>query len=121
LRNGRTSIFKYGAINYEIYAELIAEEIGCQMGIDMAHYNVAKYDGIIGVLTPNFLNDKDELIISSYSLNDSVQKICDENSINLDLRGNTISNIVQAACTYDNRVDRTYEKMGILWPYYGKL
>ncbi|MBR4619189.1 MAG: hypothetical protein IKO49_07785 [Bacilli bacterium] len=51
MRNGRTSIFKYGAINYEIYAELIAEEIGCQMGIDMAHYNVAKYDGIIGVLT----------------------------------------------------------------------
>lgn len=123
-KGGQSAIFKYGAINYEIYAELIAEEIGAQMGIEMAHYNYAVYNGIKGVLTPVFLKEKyDELIVSSYSLNDSAQKICEENSIYADLKGNTISNIVQAACIYDERIDSeelTFELMK-RWVFYGLI
>lgn len=122
-KNGMLSIFKFGANNYEIYAELIAEELGNQMGIDMAHYELAIYNGIRGVLTPLFLNDKEELIISTYSLNDAAQKICEENSINVKLKSNTIPNIVQSACIYDSRLDSealTYELMK-RWVFYGLI
>ena len=123
LKNKKISIFKYGAINYEIYAELIAEEIGAQMGIEMAHYDYAKYNNIFGVLTPNFLSTTDELIVSSYSINENAQKICDENSIYTNLKGNTIPNIVQAASIYDDRIDSENLTFELLkrWVFYGLI
>ena len=123
VNNGKSFIFKYGAINYEIYAELIAEEIGCQMGLDMAHYDYCEYNNIKGVLTPVFLKSDDELIVSSYSINEVAQNICEENSIYANLKGNTISNIVQSASIYDDRIDTeeiTFELMR-RWVFYGLI
>ena len=60
-KDGIKYIFKWGAINYEIWSELISEQIGKQLGIDMAHYELAFCCGTYGVLTPSFLKE-DEII-----------------------------------------------------------
>ena len=49
IKDGKIYIYKYGAINNEIYAELIAEQLGLQIGINMAHYELASYKDTIGV------------------------------------------------------------------------
>ena len=66
-KDGKTYIYKYGAINYEIWAELIAEQLGIQAGINMAHYRLASYNNTFGVLTDYFL-EPGELIISCDNL-----------------------------------------------------
>lgn len=96
-------IFKYGAINYEIWSELIAEQLGKQIGIEMAHYEVAEYKGVYGLLTKNFLKEG-ELIISSDNLKKSANFIISENSLGGDLKCNTIIDIIQASYICDNRI-----------------
>jgi hypothetical protein len=103
-KNGQKFIFKYGAINYEIWSELIAEEIGKQIGIEMAHYEVAVCNGIYGVITPNFLG-KNELIISSNNLKQIINSMFDENNIKEYLAGNSIDYIVNSAYVFDKKID----------------
>ena len=78
VKDGQVYIFKYGAINNEIYAELIAEQLGLQVGINMAHYELASYGNTIGLLTPSFLKPG-QLIISSDYLKENMQRIYGEN------------------------------------------
>lgn len=47
VKKDKEYIFKYDLTNFEVYAELIAEQIGKQMGIDMAHYLLAEYNGTV--------------------------------------------------------------------------
>ena len=122
VKDGSSYIFKYGSTNFQIYAELIAEQIGKQMGITMAHYDMANKDGIYGVLTPNFLKPC-EMIISSLALRKSIDEICDENDISLDLSENVVTNIVTSAYVYDKTIDTkkiTYELMK-RWVFYGLI
>lgn len=118
---GKQYLFKYGASNYEIYAELIAEQIGLQCGIDMAHYNVATYNGEIGVLTPSFLSDN-ELIISVDKLKKAVGYIFFENTIVEDLRKNTVENILKAVYTYFPDMSKDlFDELIKRWIFYGLI
>lgn len=115
-------IFKYGAINYEIWSELIAEQLGLQIGIDMAHYQLACYNGTYGVLTPSFVKSG-ELIISSDNLKKAIQFIFDENHLLSDLRDNSVVNLVQAAYAYDNRINSQELSFELMkrWCFYGLI
>ncbi|MBQ3510961.1 MAG: HipA domain-containing protein [Bacilli bacterium] len=121
-KDGKTYIYKYGSLNNEIWAELIAEQLGKQADIEMAHYEVAEYKGTIGVLTDYFL-DSTELIISSDNLKANIQNIYDENNININLKENTISNLVLAASMYDDRVDPKQLMLELMqrWCFYGLI
>ena len=97
-------IFKYGAINNEIFAELIAEQLGKQMGIEMAHYEVASDGEHIGVLTDNFLAPG-ELLCSSDYIRENIENISGDSGLYIDMKDNTIENVVRSARTYDPEVD----------------
>lgn len=121
-KDSEVFIYKYGAMNNEIWAELIAEQLGLQVGIEMAHYEIASYDDTIGVLTPSFLKPN-ELIISSDNLKLNILNIYQENNIFANLSNNTIVNIVRSACLHDPRVkvkSLTLELM-LRWCFYGLI
>lgn len=122
MKDGKIYIYKYGAINNEVLAELIAEQLGLQAGIDMAHYELASYQGTIGVLTPSFLKPG-ELIISSDNLKSNIQNIYNENNIFASLSDNTITNIVKAACLHDPRVKVKSLTLSLMlrWAFYGLI
>lgn len=94
-KGGNTYIFKYGSCNFESYAEAIAEQLGKQVGIDMAHYELAQAGDIYGVLTDYFVSDG-ERFISSKELVDIVNNQLKNDGITLSLKGNTIANICQS-------------------------
>lgn len=121
-KDNKTYIYKYGPVNYEIWAELIAEQLGLQAGIPMAHYQLASYKNTIGVLTDYFLGPL-ELIISSDNLKDNVQAVYDENNIPGILKDNTVKNIVTAATIYDDRVDPEQLSLDLMlrWCFYGAI
>lgn len=121
-KNGKYYIYKFGSINNEILAELIAEQLGIQVGIKMAHYKYAACQDTKGVLTDYFLEPQ-ELIISSDNLRENAQKIIDENNLNQDLRENTITNIVTAATIYDDRVipEELTRELMLRWCFYGLI
>lgn len=124
LMNDQLYIIKQGAINYEIYAELIAEKLGKQVGIDMAHYEVCEYNDTIGLITPVFLNDEnEELVMSVKILLEASQNICYENNIKYNLKGNTIENIVKAAALFDNRINikELINELVKRWIFYGMI
>ena len=100
----RRYIYKYGAINYEIYAELIAEQLGNQMGIEMAHYALATDGKTIGLLTDNFLVPGEFLCSSDY-IKENIEKISGDSGLNINLKENTIENVAHSACTYDSDLD----------------
>lgn len=121
-KDDKTYIYKYGAINYEIWAELIAEQLGRQAGIDMAHYEIASFEDTVGLLTDSFLSEG-ELIVSSDTLKSAMQNILSENSIHSDFRNNSLENIIQAAFVYDGHLDTqelTYE-LTKRWAFYGLI
>lgn len=121
-KDNKIYIYKFGAINYEIWAELIAEQLGIQAGIKMAHYRIASYKNTIGVLTDYFL-EPGELIISCDNLKKSAQEILNENNISINLKGNSLENIMQAAYTYDNTINSqeiTFE-LTKRWAFYGLI
>lgn len=121
-KDGKKYIFKYGVVNYEMYAELIAERLGIQIGIDMAHYEAAHMDNRIGVITDNFLG-RDDLIITSDKLREYIQILFNENNINFDVKDSSILNIIEAVWTYDNNINienLSYELMK-RWLFYGLI
>lgn len=54
-------LFKQGASNYEIWAELIAEEIGKQCGLNMAHYDLGIYHNQLGLISESFLKSNEKI------------------------------------------------------------
>ena len=122
VKDGQIYIFKYGAINNEIYAELIAEQLGLQVGINMAHYELASYGNTIGLLTPSFLKPG-QLIISSDYLKENMQRIYAENNIEINISEHTIDNLVNAACSFDTRIKENGLRFDLLlrWAFYGLI
>ena len=103
-KDGIQYIFKYGAVNYEIWSELLAEQLGKQVGINMAQYRIACYNGTHGLLTPSFVL-KSELIFSSDYLKKTATFLFDENNLPGNLKENSIINIVQSAYTLDSNIN----------------
>lgn len=122
IKDGIKYLYKFGASYYEIYAELIAEKLGKQCGIQMASYRVATYKNSVGVLTKNFLKPG-ELIISSDKLKKAVSFIYEENNINGSLKDNTVSNLLEAAFTYDSttNTEKLYKELIKRWMFYGVI
>lgn len=65
--NGKEYLFKTGASNYEIFAEVISAELAHQCNLSTADYDIAIYNGHIGVVTPSFLKPGD-IILSGEDL-----------------------------------------------------
>ena len=121
-KDNKQYIYKYGSVNDEIWAELIAEQLGLQAGITMAHYRLAKWKDTIGVITDYFVG-KEELIISSDNLKKAVQAILNENNILAMLKNNSLENIMTAAYTYDNTIDTAKLTRELMkrWIFYGLI
>ena len=122
MKDGQVYIFKYGAVNNEMWAELIAEQLGLQAGINMAHYEFASYGNTIGLLTTSFLKPG-QLIISSDYLKENMQRIYGENNIEVNISEHTIENLVQAACTFDTRIKENVLTFDLFlrWAFYGLI
>ncbi len=104
LKNGKKYLFKFGASNYEIYAELIAEELAHQCGFETATYELAIYKGKTGIVTPSFLKSY-EIIISGDKYLSNAKDIAIQNNINLDFKNNNIENIMNAVAFQDPNSD----------------
>ena len=83
INDGQKYLFKTGATNYEILAELIAEKLAKQCGFPTAEYRFAIYKGKTGVVTPSFLK-KGEIIITGDEYITHAKEIAKQNNINLD-------------------------------------
>lgn len=117
-KDGKVYLFKTGASNYEIWAELIASEIIKQCGYDAAEYDVALYGGEVGVISPNFLKSN-ETIISGDVILDFYRKILLENNRSTDDLNN-IESIMNAMKYYTkDRIERSalFEKLVFLWSF----
>lgn len=99
-KNGVKYLFKYGASNYEIWAELLTTVLAKQCDFEVAEYELATYKGNVGVVTKDFKKEG-ELIISGDRFIKSIQEILEENNINHDIKGNSIENIMFAIGTYN--------------------
>lgn len=93
--NDRKYLFKTGASNYEVYAEIIAAELAKQCGFKAAEYDVAVLDGKTGVITPSFLKNGD-IIISGHQYLENAKAIAIQNNIGMDFRENSVENILNA-------------------------
>lgn len=83
-KDNKEYLFKAGASNYEIFAEVISAELAKQSGIETAEYDIAIYNGIIGVVTPSFLSEGDVILSGEelYNLAKSANpSLIPENSI----------------------------------------
>ena len=121
-KDGKKYLFKYGVVNYESYAELIAEQLGIQAGIEMAHYEAAVMLGKLGVITTNFLKSED-LIMTSDKLREYIQILFNENNINYDVKDSSILNIIEAAWTYDGNINVEILSNELMkrWVFYGLI
>lgn len=104
LKDGKKYLFKCGASNYEIYAELIASELAKQCGFETAEYDLAVHNGKTGVVTPSFLKFGD-IIISGDKYLSNAQDIAIQNNINLRFENNSIENIMNAVAFQDPNSD----------------
>lgn len=122
IKNNKEYIFKYDLVNFEVYAELIAEQIGKQMGIIMAHYLLAEYNGIVGVLTPNFLKTNDKIMSIDY-FKEFVEKMSLENNVILNIKEHSVFNIVNAASVFDVTIDANnlFLSLAKRWLFYGLI
>ena len=94
LIDNKKYLFKAGASNYEIFAELLACELAKQCNIETAEYYLAMYNFIPGVLSPNFLKPND-IIISGDRILENAKTILKENNLNSNIE-NSIEGIEKA-------------------------
>ena len=95
-------LFKTGASNYEIYAELISSELARQCGFRTATYDLAILNGKTGVLTPSFLEFGDT-IISGRKYLEYAKEVALENNMYMDFKENSIENILNAVAILDGK------------------
>lgn len=99
-KDGQLFLFKSGGVNYEDWAEIIASEIGKQIGLNVAEYDFAIWNNEMGLITPNFLK-KNELIISGDHIIEASSNIIEENSLNMNINSvHSVENIITAIDLY---------------------
>lgn len=116
--NGKEYLFKTGASNYEIFAEVISAELARQCNLSTADYDIAIYNGHIGVVTPSFLNPGDT-ILSGEDLFKYAKLFSPESKFN-----NSIDNIVDMLklCTSrDYNIEEIKEQLTKIWLFDGLI
>ena len=118
--NGIKYLFKYGASNNEIWAELLTTELAKQCGFDVAEYELATYKGYVGVVTKDFKRDG-ELIMSGDRFIESIEQILEENNIDHNLKENSVENIMFALATFnlDERMGLLFQSILNIWAFDG--
>ncbi len=104
MKDGQTFLFKTGATNYEILAELISEKLAKQCGFPTAEYRLAIYKGKLGVVTPSFLK-KGEIIVTGDEYITHAKEIAKQNNINLEFKGNSVENLLNACALQDTNAN----------------
>lgn len=121
---GNSYLFKTDASNYEIWAELLAYELGKQCKLDMAEYDLGIYKGQYGVISKNFLN-QDEFIMSGEVMLEFAQKIMYDN--NKDKVTNSIEDIIgllkKLSAILENKYsnDKIVEPLIKMWAFDGLI
>lgn len=103
-KDGQSFLFKTGATNYEILAELISEKLAKQCGFPTAEYRLAIYKGKIGVVTPSFLK-KGEIIVTGDEYITHAKEIAKQNNINLEFKYNSVENLLNACALQDTNAN----------------
>ena len=71
--NGKKYYFKFNMSRLDVYNELIAEELAKDYGISCAHYDLGSFHGFQGVITEDFVKDKDTYF-NGYNIMEKVFK-----------------------------------------------
>ena len=103
-------LFKSETINYEMYAELIASELASQCSLPVAKYDLAIYNGKIGVVTPSFLRHG-EIINSGRQYLEDAKEIAIQNNLDISFSINSIDNILMALSIKENLNSIDFEVM----------
>ena len=75
IHNGTKYFFKRTHSIDTIYNELIAEEIAKEFGIPCIHYDLASYNGSIGVICEDFIKDGKYYVLSDLLYSDSYNNL----------------------------------------------
>lgn len=114
-KDGKKFLFKTGASNFEIFAEIISSELAQQCGFRTAFYDFAILDGKSGVITPSFLNMGD-MIISGEKYLQNASEIALQNNLYMDFRKNSIENILNAVALQENQnIDDIMSQLIRMW------
>lgn len=119
--DGEKYLFKSGASNYEIYAELISCELARQFSLETADYQLATYNNEYGVITKNFLKESD-YIISLETIMKTIRDIAIQNNINSSSTNrNSVESILLALDIYGVGTDipRVYDQLCKIWIFDG--
>lgn len=117
-KDNKEYLFKAGASNYEIFAEVISSELAKQCGIETAEYDIAIYNGIIGVVTPSFLKTGDNILSGEelYDLSKSINpNLIPENSIE------NILKILSFCTSRQEEIEKLKEKLTYIWLFDGLI
>lgn len=109
-KDDKKYLFKTGASNYEIYAEMIASEMAKQCGFRTAEYDLAILNGKTGIVTPSFLK-RGDLIISGEDYLMYANNIAIQNNFETNFKENSIENILNAIALQEaaNNIDRNFD------------
>ena len=97
-------LFKCGASNYEILAEMIASELAKQCGFPTAEYDFATINNKTGVVTPSFLKMGDIIISGEKYLKDA-DEIAIQNNFPYNFKDNSVKNIYESILMLDGKTD----------------
>ena len=106
--NGKVLFKEALASSYIDYAQLFFEEFAKQSGLEVAHYDLAIYQGKKGVVSPDFLKENERLISFELFLKMGAM-VAKETNANIKFN-NTIEDIIKAL-SIQGFEDETLEKV----------
>lgn len=102
----RIALFKVSEANsYADYAELFAEEIAKIMEIKTAHYDLATFDRMMGVISYNFLDEYDTIYHGTDLILDYYEEKIEDNDEYLEMYGLTTKDTIDDVCSKLNNLE----------------
>ena len=116
-------LFKSGGSNYEIFAEVLAGEVASNIGLEMASYDMATYNGEVGVVTKNFLEKGETIFSGDLILKSATELVIENNGYNPIYRKHSIDNIMMSISimTHGQLTDKILEGLLKMWVFDGAL
>lgn len=104
--NERIALFKVSEANsYADYAELLAEEMAKVMEIKTAHYDLATFNGMNGVISYNFLDEYDSIYHGTDIILDYYDEKIEDSAELLSMYGLTSKDLIDDVCLKLNNLE----------------